>query len=165
MTFGKVFNNMTPYVISLSMILYGALLLNHSNKIINMRFKADPDKCEKYSKNILAAQGIAIAIVMVGVLSLMFTLYSKHPEMFQKLAYFGGVHTKYGGHPVMKYVLMAAVMGVAIYILVDIEKHKKCTEGLGGEGLLIAANSMIIGLVSLYLLYKIYLMMSKKQNS
>jgi hypothetical protein len=165
MAFGKMFNNMAPYAISICMILYGALLLHHSNQIIKKKIKGTAHTCEKYSSNILLAQGIAISLVMLGVLSLLFSVYSKHPEMFQKFAYFGNVHTRYGGHPLMKYLLMTLVMGVAIFILVDLEKHKKCTEGIGGETLLIISNSVIIGLVSLYLIYKVYLMITKKKNT
>ena len=191
MTFGSVINNMTPYVISIVMILYGALLIHHSNSIIRNKIASSEALAQaikttadqggdfsnlpttvtdipgcKASENILLAQGVAIIITLLGVLTLSATLYSKHPGIKQKLNYLGDVHTKYGGHPYAKYAKMLLVLGFAIYFLVDMESHKTCTDGnVGGEGLLLAANITIVSLIGLYLLYKLTLIIMGKKNS
>ena len=181
MTFGSVINNMTPYIVSISMILYGALLLHHSNVIIRKKMEPCPDSVAglavdstnkqfancRASDNILLAQGVAIILTLLGVLVLSATLYSKHPGIKQKLNYLGDVHTKYGGHPYAKYAKMLLVLGFGIYFLVDLENHKGCTAagGVGGEGLLLAANIIIVSLIGLYLLYKLTLIIMNKKNS
>ena len=100
MTFGSVINNMTPYIVSISMILYGSLLLHHSNMIIKKKMAPcpttadqlaayDPDSKKfancRASDNVLLAQGVAIIVTLMGVLALSATLYSKHPGIKQKL--------------------------------------------------------------------------------
>ena len=168
MTFGTVINNMTPYIVSISMILYGSLLLHHSNVIIRKKMEnnnKDFANC-RASDNILLAQGVALIVTLMGVLALSATLYSHHPGIKQKLNYLGDVHTKYGGHPYAKYAKMLLVLGFAIYFLVDMESHKTCTDGnVGGEGLLLAANITIVSLIGLYLLYKLTLIIMNKKNS
>ena len=169
MTFGTVINNMTPYIVCISMILYGALLLHHSNVIIRKKMTNNNEEFAncKASDNILLAQGVAIIITLLGLLTLSATLYSKHPGLKQKLAFLGDVHTKYGGHPYAKYAKMLLVLGFGIYFLVDLENHKGCTAagGVGGEGLLLAANIAIVSLIGLYLLYKLTLIIMNKKNS
>ena len=180
MTFGSVINNMTPYVISIVMILYGALLIHHCNSIIRKKIDAQQAGQQQQgdegnniktncvaSENVLLAQGVAIIITLLGLLTLSATLYSKHPGLKQKLAFLGDVHTKYGGHPYAKYAKMLLVLGFGIYFLVDLENHKGCTAagGVGGEGLLLAANIAIVSLIGLYLLYKLTLIIMNKKNS
>lgn len=181
MTFGSVINNMTPYIVSISMILYGSLLLHHSNVIIRKKMAPCPATTDELnndanskkfancraSDNILLAQGVAIIVTLMGVLALSATLYSKHPGIKQKLNYLGDVHTKYGGHPYAKYAKMLLVLGFGIYFLVDLENHKGCTAagGIGGEPLLLAANIAIVSLIGLYLLYKLTLIIMNRKNS
>ena len=169
MTFGSVINNMTPYIVSISMILYGSLLLHHSNMIIKKKMADNNQEFAncRASDNVLLAQGVAIIVTLMGVLALSATLYSKHPGIKQKLNYLGDVHTKYGGHPYAKYAKMLLVLGFGIYFLVDLENHKGCTAagGIGGEPLLLAANIAIVSLIGLYLLYKLTLIIMNKKNS
>tara|TARA_B100000424_G_scaffold146531_1_gene111675 strand:+ start:58 stop:567 length:510 start_codon:yes stop_codon:yes gene_type:complete len=169
MTFGTVINNMTPYIVSISMILYGSLLLHHSNMIIKKKMTNNNEEFAncRASDNVLLAQGVAIIVTLMGVLALSATLYSKHPGIKQKLNYLGDVHTKYGGHPYAKYAKMLLVLGFGIYFLVDLENHKGCTSagGIGGEPLLLAANIAIVSLIGLYLLYKLTLIIMNRKNS
>ena len=139
-----------------AMLLYGSLLLHHSNTLIRKRFEKNEKTC-KVSDNILLAQGVAIILVALAVFVINNAIYDHFPSFYQKLNYLGDVHTKYGGHNFSKYIKMMIVLGFSIYFLTDIESHKKCVKvggGVGGEGLLVAANIIIISLIGLFLLYK-----------
>lgn len=157
MTFGQSLNKLAPFVVGIAMMCYGALLLHHANTLIKKRMvDGQPLSCG-VSENILLEQGVAIILILLSIFVLNNSLYAHFPSMYQKLTYLGDVHTKFGGHPFMKYLQMTIVLAFCIYFLVDIEKHKECVKeggGVGGEKLLVASNISIIVLISLFLLYK-----------
>ena len=157
MTFKEGFDKFVPFLVGIAMMLYGALLLHHANTLIKKRMVDGEDVTCGVSENILLEQGVAIILILLSIFVLNNSLYAHFPSVYQKLTYFGDVHTKYGGHPFMKYLQMSIVLAFSIYFLVDIEKHKACVKeggGVGGEGLLVASNIIIISLISLFLLYK-----------
>ena len=109
------------------------------------------------SDDVLLEQGIAIILILLSLFVLNNALYAHFPSVYRKLTFLGDVHTKYGGHPFMKYIQMMIVLAFAIYFLVDIEKHKKCVKeggGVGGESLLFISTIIVIAVISLQLLYR-----------
>jgi hypothetical protein len=155
----KGFDKFSSFFVGITMLCYGALLLHHANTLIRKRMDPNDDssECGGYSDDILLEQGVALILVLLSIFVLNNALYAHFPKVYQKLTYLGDVHTKYGGHPFMKYLQMSIVLGFSIYFLIDIEKHKKCVEdsgGVGGEKLLVASNIITISLIGLFLLYK-----------
>lgn len=153
------FDKFSSFFVGIAMLCYGALLLHHANTLIRLRMRKDDgsQQCGGYSDDILLEQGVAIILILLAIFVLNNALYAHFPSVYQKLTYLGDVHTKYGGHPFMKYLQMMIVLGFSIYFLIDIEKHKECVKisgGVGGETLLVASNITIIALISLFLLYK-----------
>ena len=157
MTFGQSLNKLAPFVVGIAMMCYGALLLHHANTLIKKRMvDGQPLSCG-VSENILLEQGVAIILILLSIFVLNNSLYAHFPSMYQKLTYLGDVHTKFGGHPFMKYIQMMIVLGFTIYFLVDIENHKNCVKqggGVGGETLLVVSNIVVISLIGLFLLFK-----------
>ncbi len=152
------FNKAAPFLVGIAMLCYGALLLHHANTLIRKRMSDEgiTDTC-KVSENILLEQGVAICLILLSIFVLNNSLYAHFPSVYQKLTYLGDVHTKFGGHPFMKYIQMMIVLGFTIYFLVDIENHKNCVKqggGVGGETLLVVSNIVVISLIGLFLLFK-----------
>ena len=161
MTFAEVYSKMSPFLIGTAMLAYGILLCHHANSLIRKKMKMNDDDKKvpgcKVSDDVLLEQGIAIILILLSIFVLNNALYAHFPAVYRKLTYLGDVHTKYGGHPFMKYIQMMIVLGFAIYFLVDIEKHKECvknTGGVGGESLLFVSTIIVIAVISLQLLYR-----------
>ena len=155
MTFAEVYSKMSPFLMGIAILCYGSLLLHHSNVIINK--KMNNEMKDEVSYDILLAQGVAIILILLSIFILNNALYAHFPSVYQKLTFLGDVHTKYGGHPFMKYIQMMIVLGFSIYFLVDIEEHKKNVKaggGVGGESLLVIATILVISLISIQLLYR-----------
>tara|TARA_Y100000389_G_scaffold69495_1_gene66110 strand:+ start:3400 stop:4017 length:618 start_codon:yes stop_codon:yes gene_type:complete len=159
MTFAEVYSKMSPFLIGTAMLAYGILLCHHANSLIRKKMKEKTDDvsgCD-VSDDVLLEQGIAIILILLSIFVLNNALYAHFPAVYRKLTYLGDVHTKYGGHPFMKYIQMMIVLAFAIYFLVDIEKHKACvknTGGVGGESLLFISTIIVIAVISLQLLYR-----------
>ena len=99
MTFGQSFNKFAPFLVGISMMCYGALLLHHANTLIRKRMTDNAAPCGAVSEDILLEQGIAIVLILLSIFVLNNSLYAHFPGVYQKLTFFGDVHTKYGGHP------------------------------------------------------------------
>jgi hypothetical protein len=155
-------DDVVPYIISILMIVYGSLLLHHCNILI--RDKMDPESelskgtqdC-KLSDDILLEQGLAIILITLGVFVFGNTMYSRHPKFFHNTIFFSNKDSDEGGHPFLQYIQMMVVLGFAIFIFADTQKHKECigkSGGISGDNLLYISNLIIIITLSIWLIYK-----------
>lgn len=156
MSFANILNYLVPYSISIGIIIYASLLIHHANTIIDKALNNNSglsDEC-KSAKN---TQGFGIAVLCVGIVLLLATIHNTFPNVLNTLGIFAA---RGGKHPIVKYLMIIAMLVVCSIILSTlVSDTSKCGSN---PTLLIIINSILIGLMGLFLMYKIYEVVKNK---
>lgn len=148
----ELLNTALPYLISVGMITYSSMLIGQANTII-----VENTVCVNKA---MEMQRFGIILLVIGIVVLLATINNRHPDVLKNLTLFA---MKGGEHPMFKYFLMCVLLGICIYVMILIgEMDKlKCQMGPNAK-ILNISNYVMIGLLGAFVLYKGYLMFSKK---
>jgi hypothetical protein len=144
-----MFNSLMPYTISIGIIIYAALLINHANMIIDdaLKGKASSTNCD-HAKT---TQGFAITLLCLGIVIFLATVNNRHPGLLDMLTVFA---KKGGNHPFIKYAMIIGMLIVCSIILSTLTSDSK--ECGSKPTLLIIINSILVGCMGIFLMYKMY---------
>ena len=146
MNVNALFSHLLPYLISMGIIIYSALLINSQNKIIEI------NQSNNKRKKAVKLQGFAITLLCLGLVMFIATINNRHPGILEGFRVFA---QKGGEHPITKYAIVSVILALCIYVVVE-------TYGQDGVGNINILNYIIIGVIGLFMTLKGYEMVVLK---
>ena len=149
MNLNELFSHLLPYLISMGIITYSAMLIHAENKIITDSTTNTDDR-----KAAVGLQGFAITLLSLGLVMFIATINNRHPGVLEGFRVFA---KKGGEHPITKYAIVAVILALCITIVVQTRDQ----DGLTHINLI---NYVIIGVVGLFFTLKGYEMVVLKSK-
>lgn len=146
MNLNELFSHLLPYLISMGIITYSAMLIEAENKII------EKNQSNNKRRKAVRLQGFAITLLCLGLVMFIATVNNRHPGVLEGFRVFA---KKGGDHPITKYAIVSVILALSIYVVVD-------TQGQDGVGNINILNYIIIGVVALFFTLKGYEMVVLK---
>lgn len=148
MNVNELINHLLPYLISMGIIIYSAMLIEAENEILK-----DTSSNSSQRKEAIGLQGFAIALLCLGLVVFIATVNNRHPGILEGFRIFA---EKGGAHPTTKYLIIAAMLALCITMVVE-------THNQSGVTHINIINYIIIGVIGLFFIMKGYQMVVVKK--